>query len=397
MGIFEKFKNRGLIKQTTGENKVRDIINGSPITFYIGFDPTAPSLHVGHLLQLVAAKRLINGGHKFVALIGGATAMIGDVTGKTEMRKLMSKEDVDFNIASINKQLNNIMGDNNFILVNNNDWFQTLDCMFFIREVGMFFQVNNMLRAECFKARLNNGGLSFMEFAYMLMQGFDFYWLHKEKDCVLQVGGDDQWSNILAGVDLVHKKNHKEVFGLTLPLLLNSDGEKMGKTMGGAVWLDEDKTSPFEFFQYWRNIADTDVDKCFRLLTFLPLNDIEEVMGGDINEAKKRLAKEITAIVHTKEVAEQAGKKAEDIFENDKYEEKKIENKEYVSQELVMLMGWATSKSAAKRLMDGNGVKIKNGSGPDILKADQKVSRDIYGDTFTLFKGKKEKYKVRFI
>ena len=324
MKVFEDLERRGLVKQTTNTEKIRELLDAEdPQIFYIGFDPTADSLHVGHLLQIVTAKRLADAGHVPLMLIGGATAMVGDPTGKTSMRKVLSLKDVLKNGHHITQQIMKIMGvplsPEGLRIVsdiapvvdfpNNLDWIRGWDWMEMLQEVGKHFSVNNMLRAECFKSRLESG-LSFLEFNYMIMQACDFLILHERMDCVLQIGGDDQWSNMLAGVDLVHKKKGKEVFAMTLPLLTNSDGTKMGKTEKGAVWLDSNKTSVFEFFQFWRNVPDNKIDECISFFT-----SIDETTLTDINWKKKFLAFEVTALVHGKELAQQALEQAEALFE----------------------------------------------------------------------------------
>ena len=392
MTTFKELQDRGLVRQTTGESRVTELINGKPITFYIGFDPTANSLHIGHLLQLITAKRLVNAGHKFIALIGGATAMVGDISGKSDTRKILSKDKVDANAKAIQHQIERIM-QGEITIVNNNEWSDNINYLDFIRDIGSCFSVNNMLRAECFKARLNNGGLSFLEFNYMLLQAHDFLHLHQTRGCVLQLGGDDQWSNILAGIELVHKKDRADVFGLTLSLLLNAAGEKMGKTLGGTIWLDGEKTKPYPFSQYWRNIPDADVHRCFEVMTFISMADIEKIMSGDINKAKELLAWQITALVHSVTIADQVRLQAQDLSASkritfDPIAAREIDDKDWSGQELVLLFEeWATSKSAANRLMDNNGVKIQNGHDPNLLKSRDVVSRKLYGDNFILIKG----------
>ena len=310
MTLFEELKARDLIAQTTHEDEIRDLLDNHNITFYIGFDPTADSLHVGHFLQLVVMARMQRAGHRPIALLGGGTTMVGDPTGKTDMRKMLTQEDIQHNAECFKKQMRPLIdfSEDKAIMVNNGDWLLNLNYIDFLRNVGVHFSVNRMLTAECFKSRLERG-LSFLEFNYMLMQSYDFLVLNRNYSCVLQLGGDDQWSNIINGADLIRRVDQKAAYGMTFTLLTTSEGKKMGKTEKGAVWLDPEKTSPFEFFQYWRNVEDADVIRCMKLLTFIPLEEIEEFAkceGSELNAVKERLALEITAMVHGKEAAEQA-------------------------------------------------------------------------------------------
>ncbi|NFB54774.1 tyrosine--tRNA ligase [Clostridium botulinum] len=316
--VYDILKERGYIKQLTHEEEIRELLGKEKISFYIGFDPTADSLHVGHFLQMMVMAHIQKAGHRPIALVGGGTGMIGDPTGKTDMRKMMTKEQIEHNCNCFKKQLAKIIdfSEDKAIMVNNADWLLNLNYIEFLREIGVHFSVNKMLTAECFKSRLEKG-LSFLEFNYMLMQGYDFLELNRKYNCVMELGGDDQWSNILAGVDLIRRKESKSAYGMTFTLLTNSEGKKMGKTESGALWLDPEKTSPYEFYQYWRNVADADVEKCLRLITFLPMDEVRRLSsleGAEINEAKKVLAFEVTKLIHGEEEAQKAKIAAEALF-----------------------------------------------------------------------------------
>ncbi len=318
MTLYEELIERGLIAQVTNEEEISKMINEGKATFYIGFDPTADSLHVGHFMALCLMKRLQMAGNKPIVLLGGGTGMIGDPSGKTDMRKMLTKEDIEHNIACFKKQMSRFIdfSDGKALLVNNADWLLNLNYVDVLREVGACFSVNKMLSAECYKQRMERG-LSFLEFNYMIMQSYDFYKLYKDYGCNMQFGGDDQWSNMLGGTELIRKKLGKDAHAMTITLLLNSEGKKMGKTEKGAVWLDPEKTSPFEFFQYWRNVADADVMKCIKMLTFLPLEQIREMEsweGAQLNKAKEILAYELTKLVHGEEEAEKALAAAKELF-----------------------------------------------------------------------------------
>lgn len=318
MGLYQEFIDRGLIAQCTNEEVVKDLLDNQKVTFYIGFDPTADSLHIGHFIQMKIMAHMQQAGHTPIALFGGGTGMIGDPSGKSDMRKMLTKETIAHNIECFKTQMAKFIdtSDNKAYFVNNGDWLLGLNYIDFLREVGVHFSVSRMLSAECYKSRMENG-LTFLEFNYMLMQGYDFYRLYKDYGCILELGGDDQWSNILGGVSLCRRKEGKEVFGLTFNLLLNSEGKKMGKTEKGAVWLDAEKTSPYDFFQYWRNIADADVIKCMKMLTFLPLDVIAEyakLEGSEINKAKEVLAYEVTKLIHGAEEADKALATARQVF-----------------------------------------------------------------------------------
>ncbi len=318
MGVYEELKERGLIAQVTDEEQIRELVNNGKAVFYIGFDPTADSLHVGHFMALTLMKRLQDAGNKPIALIGGGTAMIGDPSGKTDMRQMMTKETIQHNCDCFKKQMSKFIdfSDNKALMVNNADWLLDLNYVDVLREVGACFSVNRMLAAECYKQRMERG-LSFLEFNYMIMQSYDFYSLYQKYGCNLQFGGDDQWSNMIGGMELVRRKLGGDANAMTITLLLNSDGKKMGKTEKGAVWLDSEKTSPYEFYQYWRNVDDSDVIKCMKLLTFLPLEKIaeyEKLEGAELNKAKEVLAFELTKLVHNEEEAQKADTAAKALF-----------------------------------------------------------------------------------
>ena len=318
MQIYEELKARGLIAQVTDEEQIRELVNNGKATFYIGFDPTTDSLHVGHFMALCLMKRLQMAGNRPIALIGGGTGMIGDPSGRTDMRKMLTKEDINHNAECFKKQMERFIefGDGKAMMLNNADWLLDLNYVQLLREVGACFSVNNMLRAECYKQRMEKG-LSFLEFNYMIMQSYDFYHMFQTVGCNMQFGGDDQWSNMLFGTELIRKKLGKDAYAMTITLLLNSEGKKMGKTASGAVWLDPNKTSPFDFYQYWRNVDDADVIKCARMLTFLPVEQIEEMAGwkdARVNEAKEILAYSLTELVHGEEEAKKAQAGARAIF-----------------------------------------------------------------------------------
>ena len=318
MTIFDELKARGLLAQLTDEEEIKELINNGKATFYIGFDPTADSLHVGHFMALCLMKRLQMAGNKPIALIGGGTAMVGDPSGRTDMRQMMTPETIQHNVDCFKKQMERFIdfSDGKALLVNNADWLMNLNYVELLRDVGAHFSVNRMLTAECYKQRMEKG-LSFLEFNYMIMQSYDFFNLYKEYGCNMQFGGDDQWSNMLGGTELIRRKLGKDAYAMTITLLLNSEGKKMGKTQSGAVWLDPKKTSPYDFYQYWRNVADADVLKCLRMLTFLPLEQIDEMdkwEGSQLNKAKEILAYELTALVHGEEEAKKADTAAKSLF-----------------------------------------------------------------------------------
>ncbi len=318
MNVFDVLKERGFIAQMTHEEPIRELLGKEKVTFYIGFDPTADSLHIGHFLQLIVMSHMQKAGHRPIAVLGGGTAMVGDPTGKTDMRKMMTRQIIDHNAACFKKQMSNFIdfSEGKAIMLDNYEWLGKLNYIDFLREVGSHFSVNRMLTAECFKSRLEKG-LSFLEFNYMIMQGYDFLKLNQDFDCKLQLGGDDQWSNIIAGGDLIRRVEGKEAYGMTFTLLTTSEGKKMGKTEQGAIWIDEEKTSPFDFFQYWRNVDDADVDRCLKLLTFLPMDEIAELSklkDQEVNKAKEVLAFEVTKLVHGEEKAQKALEAARSLF-----------------------------------------------------------------------------------
>ncbi len=365
MGIYEELQERNLIAQVTDEKEIRDLVNAGKATFYIGFDPTADSLHVGHFMALCLMKRLQQAGNTPVVLLGGGTGHIGDPSGRNDLRQMMDKATIDHNCECFKKQMSKFIDFNKAIVANNADWLLDLNYVDFLREVGAHFSVNNMLRAECYKQRMERG-LTFLEFNYMIMQAYDFYYLNKKYGCNMQFGGDDQWSNMLAGTELIRKKTGKDAYAMTITLLLNSEGKKMGKTANGAVWLDPAKTSPYEFFQYWRNIDDGDVMKCFKLLTFLPMEQIREIEKWDdsrINEKKELLAFELTKLVHSEEEAQKALEAARSLFSGNANSENipsvELENYSPASiVDLLLLSGLTTSKGEGRRLVEQGGISI---------------------------------------
>lgn len=373
MGIYEELQERGLIAQVTDEPEIRDLINNGGARFYIGFDPTADSLHVGHFMALCLMKRLQEAGNKPVVLIGGGTGHVGDPSGKTDMRAMLTTETINHNCECFKKQMERFIefGEDKAIMVNNADWLLKLNYVELLREVGACFSVNNMLRAECYKQRMEKG-LSFLEFNYMIMQAYDFYYLNKHYGCNMQFGGNDQWSNMLAGTELIRKKEGADAYAMTITLLLNSEGKKMGKTVGGAVWLDPEKTSPFDFFQYWRNVDDADVTKCLKMLTFLSLEEIAEMEkwpDNRINEKKEILAYELTALVHGKEEAEKAKKVSHSLFGGDgddadmpttTLSSDDLTDGEINMMDVMLKCNLVKSKSEARRLIQQNGVSVDN-------------------------------------
>ncbi len=373
MGIYEELQERGLIAQVTDEPEIRDLINNGGARFYIGFDPTADSLHVGHFMALCLMKRLQEAGNKPVVLIGGGTGHVGDPSGKTDMRAMLTTETINHNCECFKKQMERFIefGKDKAIMVNNADWLLKLNYVELLREVGACFSVNNMLRAECYKQRMEKG-LSFLEFNYMIMQAYDFYYLNKHYGCNMQFGGNDQWSNMLAGTELIRKKEGADAYAMTITLLLNSEGKKMGKTVGGAVWLDPEKTSPFDFFQYWRNVDDADVTKCLKMLTFLSLEEIAEMEkwpDNRINEKKEILAYELTALVHGKEEAEKAKKVSHSLFggggddadmPTTTLSSDDLTDGEINMMDVMLKCNLVKSKSEARRLIQQNGVSVDN-------------------------------------
>ncbi len=369
MKVYDELVARGLIAQVTNEEEIREMVDNGKATFYIGFDPTADSLHVGHFMALCLMKRLQMAGNKPIALIGGGTAMIGDPSGRTDMRSMMTKETIEHNCACFKKQMERFIefGEGKAQMVNNADWLLNLNYIDFIRDIGACFSVNNMLRAECFKQRMEKG-LSFLEFNYMPMQSYDFYYLYQHYGCNMQFGGNDQWSNMLGGTELIRRKLGKDAHAMTITLLLNSEGKKMGKTAKGAVWLDPNKTSPFDFFQYWRNIDDADVMKCIRMLTFLPLEEIdamEKWEGSELNKAKEILAYELTKLVHGEEEADKARTAAKALFAGGaddadmpttELTDNLLTDGKIAILDLMMACKLAPSKSEARRLVQQGGV-----------------------------------------
>ena len=376
--VLDTLLERGYIKQFTHEEETRELLEKEKITFYIGFDPTADSLHVGHFITMMFMAHMQRAGHRPIALIGGGTAMVGDPSGKTDMRKMLTKEEIENNVASIKKQMEKFIdfSDDKAILANNADWLLKLNYVDFLREVGVHFSVNRMLTAECFKQRLEKG-LSFLEFNYMLMQGYDFYVLNQKYNCKMELGGDDQWSNMIAGVELVRRKAQGQAMAMTCTLLTNSQGQKMGKTVGGALWLDPKKTSPYDFYQYWRNVDDADVEKCLRLLTFVPMDEIKKLAaleGAAINEAKKVLAFEVTKLIHGEEEAKKAQSAAESLFgaggNMDNVPTVKIENEQVGSLLLDILVAGKIipSKAEGKRLVQQGGLSLNGEKVTDIKR-----------------------------
>lgn len=397
--VMDTLRERGFIKQTVYEEDLYKLLGSESVPFYIGFDPTADSLHVGHFLQLIAMKHMQDAGHKPIALIGGGTGMIGDPSGRTDMRSMMTRETVEHHCECFKKQMSKFIdfeGENGALMVNNADWLMNLNYIDFLRDVGVYFSVNKMLTAECYKSRLERG-LSFLEFNYMLMQAYDFLVLHQKYNCSLELGGDDQWNNILAGADLIRRKEQKPAYAMTFTLLTTSDGRKMGKTAKGAVWLDENKTSPYEFYQYWRNIDDADVEKCLKLLTFLPLEEIAELCAHKderINAAKERLAFELTRMVHGEEKAADASKQAKAAFGGDAENMPTVEisSSETGVCDVLVAANAAKSKSEARRLIEGGGVKIGEEKISDVnaVISDELVKKG----EFILHKGKKVHIRV---
>ena len=391
--VMDTLRARGFVKQTVYEDELYEKLGKESVPFYIGFDPTADSLHVGHFMQLIAMSHMQQAGHKPVILIGGGTAMIGDPSGRTDMRSMMTKETIRHNVECFKKQMSRFVsfeGENAAVIVDNGDWLLGLNYIDFLREIGAHFSVNRMLTAECFKQRLEKG-LSFLEFNYMLMQAYDFLVLYRKYGCALELGGDDQWSNILAGANLIRIKEQKPAFAMTFTLLTTSDGKKMGKTAKGAVWLDENKTTPYEFYQYWRNTADEDVEKCLKLLTFLPLEQIEELCrykDERINLAKETLAFELTKEVHGEEKAKLAQSQAKAAFGGGNAEllTKEVENVALVVDAMVA-SGVAKSKGEARRLIEQGGVSVDEEKVTD-------VNMPIPAKEFVLHKGKKVHLKI---
>ena len=400
MQIYEELVARGLIAQVTNEEEIREMVNNGKATFYIGFDPTADSLHVGHFMALCLMKRLQMAGNRPIALIGGGTGMVGDPSGRTDMRSMMTVETIQHNCDCFKKQMERFIdfGEGKAMMLNNADWLMKLNYIELLREVGACFSVNNMLRAECYKQRMEKG-LSFLEFNYMIMQSYDFYYMFQHYGCNMQFGGNDQWSNMLGGTELIRRKLGKDAHAMTITLLLNSEGKKMGKTASGAVWLDPNKTSPYDFYQYWRNVEDADVLKCIRMLTFLPLEQIDEMdkwEGSQLNRAKEILAYELTALVHGKEEAEKAQESAKALFggggskdnmPTTTLTEAQFEDGQMGAISLLVACGLAPSRGEARRLIQQGGVSVNDQKVTDI---DQKWEMDDFrGEGVIVKKGKK--------
>ena len=399
MTVFDELKARGLLAQLTDEEEIKELINNGKATFYIGFDPTADSLHVGHFMALCLMKRLQMAGNKPIALIGGGTAMIGDPSGRSDMRTMMTTEMIDHNCECFKKQMSRFIefDEGKAMMVNNADWLRGLNYIEFLREVGAHFSVNRMLTAECYKQRMEKG-LSFLEFNYMIMQSYDFLELYKRYGCNMQFGGDDQWSNMLGGTELIRRKLGKDAYAMTITLLLNSEGKKMGKTQKGAVWLDPEKTSPFEFYQYWRNVADADVLKCLRMLTFLPLEQIDEMdhwEGSQLNTAKEILAYELTKLVHGEEEAEKAQTSAKALFAGGEAAEMptyELQDSDFLNGQIDILgvlasSGLCASRSEARRAVEQGGVVVNNEKVTDVKM--MFAPEDFAGEGIVVKRGKK--------
>ena len=406
MGIYEEVQARGLIAQVTNEPEIREMVNNGKATFYIGFDPTADSLHVGHFMALCLMKRLQMAGNRPVVLVGGGTGMIGDPSGRSDMRQMMTAETIRHNCDCFKKQMERFIdfGEGKAIMVNNADWLLKLNYVDVLREVGACFSVNNMLRAECYKQRMEKG-LSFLEFNYMIMQSYDFYYLFQHYGCNMQFGGDDQWSNMLGGTELIRRKLGKDAHAMTITLLMNSEGKKMGKTAKGAVWLDPNKTTPYEFYQYWRNVGDADVLKCIRMLTFLPLEQIDEMdkwEGSQLNKAKEILAYELTKLVHGEEEANKAETAARALFggagdsadmPTTELTDADFENGSINILSLLVAAGLCPSRGEARRLVQQGGVAVND---EKVDSIDAAFARELFaGDGVIVRKGKKVFHKVR--
>ena len=406
MTVYDELVARGLIAQVTDEEEIKELINNGKATFYIGFDPTADSLHVGHFMALCLMKRLQMAGNKPIALIGGGTAMIGDPSGRTDMRQMMTKETINHNCECFKKQMSRFIdfSEGKALMVNNADWLLDLNYVEVLRDIGPHFSVNRMLSAECYKQRMERG-LSFLEFNYMIMQSYDFYELFQRYGCNMQFGGDDQWSNMLGGTELIRRKLGKNACAMTITLLLNSEGKKMGKTQSGAVWLDPEKTSPFEFYQYWRNVGDADVLKCLRMLTFLPLEQIDEMdkwEGSQLNTAKEILAFELTKLVHGEEEAAKAQESARALFSGGNaanmptaaITEENLRDGEIDIMGLLVASGLCASRSEARRAVQQGGVAV-NGEKVGSIEASYKPE-DINKEDFVLSRGQKNYRKIIF-
>lgn len=405
--VIDTLTERGFIKQTVYGDELYELLGKQSVPFYVGFDPTADSLHVGHFLVLMAMAHMQRAGHKPIVLLGGGTGMVGDPSGRTDMRSMMTKETIAHNVACFRQQMSRFLsfeGENAAVMVDNGEWLLSLNYIDFLREVGSVFTVNRMLTAECFKNRMEKG-LSFLEFNYMLMQAYDFLVLYRKYGVVLECGGDDQWSNMLAGVDLIRRKEQAPAYAMTFSLLLTSEGKKMGKTMNGAVWLDKNKTSPYDFYQYWRNIDDNDVEKCMGFLTFMPMDEIKQMTScytvdengvkhfdGAINAAKARLAYEVTKIVHGEEEADKARRQAEGAFGGgDEMPEAAISATTVKVADMLVELGLAKSKGEAKRLIEGGGIRLNDDK---VASFDADIPSALLETGFVLHKGKKQHIKI---
>ncbi|MBQ7714557.1 MAG: tyrosine--tRNA ligase [Clostridia bacterium] len=404
MNLFDEFKARGMIAQCTDEEAVKELFEKGPFTFYIGFDPTADSLHVGHFLQLKIMAHMQRAGHRPIAIFGGGTAMVGDPSGKNDMRKMLTKETIAHNVECFKQQMARFIdtSDGKALFINNADWLLDMNYIDYLREVGPHFTISRMLAAECYKSRLDRG-LTFLEFNYMTMQSYDFYRLNQDHGCILEFGGDDQWSNIIGGVELIRRKTGKDAYGLTFKLLLTSEGKKMGKTEKGAVWLDPEKTSPYDFYQYWRNVGDDDVINCMKMLTFVPLEEIaeyEKLEGSELNRAKEKLAYEVTALVHGEEEAAKAAEAAKSVFASggvsDDMPTTELADGDFTDgvifvSDMLVKAKLAPSKGEAKRLIQQGGVVVND---VKVERFDATVSKDEIGEGLIVKKGKKTYHRI---
>lgn len=407
MDVFEVLQERGFIEQATHEEKIRDLLRKEKVTFYTGFDPTADSLHVGHFIQIMVMMHMQKAGHRPIAILGGGTGMVGDPSGKTDMRKFLTLEQIETNLNAFKKQFSKFIdfSEGKALMINNADWLAKLNYIEFLRDVGRHFSVNRMLTAECFKSRMEKG-LSFLEFNYMIMQSYDFLELFRRYNCRLELGGNDQWSNIIGGVDLVRRVEQEEVYGLTFKLLVTSEGKKMGKTESGALWLDPEKTSPYEFYQYWRNIADADVKNCLSLLTFLPMDEVNRLSsleGAEINKAKEVLAYEVTKLVHSEEEAQKAESAARALFSGGQ-DDSNIPSAEMPAErfkegvkiiDVALEVGFIPSKSEGRRLVKQNGLSA---AGKKVTDFDAEVTEADFEDgKLLLQKGKKGFFQIKLV
>ncbi len=404
MNLLQEFKDRGMLAQITNEEAVKELFEKEKISFYIGFDPTADSLHVGHFMQMKIMSHMQKAGHRPVVIFGGGTAMIGDPSGKNDMRKMMTKETIQHNVDCFKEQMAKFIdvSDGKAIFVDNADWLLNLNYVEFIRDIGKHFNINRMLAAECYKARLEKGGLTFLEFNYMLMQSYDFYKLHQDFGVKMELGGDDQWSNIIGGVELIRKMTGDEVYGVTFNLLTNSEGKKMGKTEKGAVWLDPEKTSPYDFYQYWRNIGDADVIKCMKMLTFMSLEEIaeyEKLEGSELNKAKEKLAYELTLLIHGKEEADKADASAKSLFggvgDADNMPTTQLNESDFIDGQVSVLQmlvvsGIAKSRNEARTLVTQGSITVNDEKVTDLSA---KLTKEQIGDGIIVKKGKKIYHK----